>query len=41
MKRALIALLVAAAWPIANVAQTSVTVFEGARVIVGDGRAPI
>ena len=41
MKRALIAMLVASAWPIVNVAQAPVTVFEGARVIVGDGRAPI
>ncbi|HZM59074.1 MAG TPA: amidohydrolase family protein [Vicinamibacterales bacterium] len=41
MKRALMALLVASAWWIVTVAQAPVTVFEGARVIVGDGRAPI
>jgi len=35
------ALLVASAWWIVTVAQAPVTVFEGARVIVGDGRAPI
>ena len=35
------ALLVASAWWIVTVAQARVTVFEGARVIVGDGRAPI
>ena len=37
----LFVLLVGAAWSVANQAQTAVTVFEGARVIVGDGRAPI
>ena len=42
MKRALCALLVVSAWSAANLAQTSaVTVFEGARVIVGDGRPPV
>ena len=41
MKRAFIAAIVASLWPVSNLAQTSVTVFEGARVIVGDGRAPI
>jgi imidazolonepropionase-like amidohydrolase len=41
MKRVLLALLVVSAWSISNGAQTAVTVFEGARVIVGDGRAPI
>ena len=42
MKKAFIALLVACLWPLSNLAQTpAVTVFEGARVIVGDGRAPI
>jgi len=42
MKKTLIALLVASWWPIANLAQApTVTAFEGARVIVGDGRAPI
>jgi imidazolonepropionase-like amidohydrolase len=35
------ALLVASAWWIVTVAQAPVTVFEGARIIVGDGRAPI
>ena len=36
--------LVAAAWSVTAVGQaptTGVTVFEGARVIVGDGRVPI
>jgi imidazolonepropionase-like amidohydrolase len=41
MKRVLFVLLVVSAWSISNGAQTAVTVFEGARVIVGDGRAPI
>ena len=34
-------LLVAALWPVAAKAQTGAVVFEGARLIVGDGRAPI
>jgi imidazolonepropionase-like amidohydrolase len=37
----LFVLLVVSAWSVSNGAQTAVTVFEGARVIVGDGRAPI
>src|SRR5262245_25282498 len=42
MRRELIALLLAAAWSVASLAQApSVTVFEGARIIVGDGRAPM
>jgi imidazolonepropionase-like amidohydrolase len=41
MKRVLFVLLVVAAWSISNRAQTAVTVFEGARVIAGDGRPPI
>ena len=41
MKRVLFVLLVITAFSIANRAQTAVTVFEGARVIVGDGQAPI
>jgi imidazolonepropionase-like amidohydrolase len=41
MKRVLFALLVVSAWSISNGAQSAVTVFEGARVIAGDGRAPI
>jgi imidazolonepropionase-like amidohydrolase len=41
MKRVVIVLLVALAWSVSNGAQTAVTVFEGARVITGDGRAPI
>jgi imidazolonepropionase-like amidohydrolase len=41
MKRALFVLVVLFAWSISNRAQTAVSVFEGARVIVGDGRAPI
>jgi len=42
MKRALFALLLLSAWSISSLAQApAVTVFEGARVIVGDGRAPI
>jgi imidazolonepropionase-like amidohydrolase len=38
MKRAIVALLCASAWPLAIQGQGAVTVFEGARVIVGDGR---
>jgi imidazolonepropionase-like amidohydrolase len=41
MKRVLFVLLVVSAWSIPNRAQTAITVFEGARVIVGDGRAAI
>jgi len=41
MRRVLVALLVVSAWSIVSRAQTSVTVFEGARVIVGDGSAAI
>ena len=42
MKRALFALLVLWAWSISVSTQApTVTVFEGARVIVGDGRAPV
>ena len=41
MRRAFFVLLAAAVWQTANLAQAPVTVFEGARVIVGDGRAPI
>ncbi len=41
MKRVFFVLLVITAFSIANRAQTAVTVFEGARVIVGDGQAPI
>ncbi|HEX5109942.1 MAG TPA: amidohydrolase family protein [Vicinamibacterales bacterium] len=41
MKRVLFVLLVVSAWSISNRAQTAMTVFEGARVIVGDGRAAI
>ena len=41
MKRVLFVLLVITAFSIANRAQTTVTVFEGARVIAGDGQAPI
>jgi imidazolonepropionase-like amidohydrolase len=41
MKRVLFVFLVLAVSSISNRAQTSVTVFEGARVIVGDGRAAI
>ncbi|HKE84843.1 MAG TPA: amidohydrolase family protein [Vicinamibacterales bacterium] len=42
MKRALFALLVLSAWSISVSTQApTVTVFEGARVIVGDGRAPV
>src|SRR6188768_3446991 len=38
MKRLSLALIVVAASAIASLAQTGTTVFEGARVIVGDGR---
>ncbi|HZI80631.1 MAG TPA: amidohydrolase family protein [Vicinamibacterales bacterium] len=41
MKRTFFVVLVLAAWSVSNGAQTAVTVFEGARVIIGDGRAPI
>jgi imidazolonepropionase-like amidohydrolase len=42
MKRTIVAMLLVSAASIANRAQTpNVTAFEGARVIVGDGRAPI
>jgi imidazolonepropionase-like amidohydrolase len=41
MKRVFFVLLVLSAWSVANRAQTAVTVFEGARVIVGDGRPAI
>ena len=41
MKRVLIAVLAVSVWSVSNRAQTAVTVFEGARVIVGDGSAPI
>ena len=41
MKRMFFVVLVLAAWSVSNGAQTAVTVFEGARVIIGDGRAPI
>jgi imidazolonepropionase-like amidohydrolase len=41
MKRVLFVLLVVSAWSISNRAQTAITVFEGARVIAGDGRAAI
>ena len=41
MKRVLFVLLVITALSISNRAQTAVTVFEGARVIAGDGQAPI
>jgi len=41
MKRLFFVLLVVSVWSISNRAQTAITVFEGARVIVGDGRAPI
>ena len=41
MKRVFFVLLAVTAFSIANRAQTAVTVFEGARVIAGDGRAPI
>jgi imidazolonepropionase-like amidohydrolase len=43
-RRQILALLVMTAWAVTASAQapaTGVTVFEGARVIVGDGRAPI
>ena len=38
MKRTIPALLLASAWSLATFAQGAATVFEGARVIVGDGR---
>jgi imidazolonepropionase-like amidohydrolase len=38
MKRTILALLLASAWSLATFAQGAVTVLEGARVIVGDGR---
>src|SRR5678815_6029660 len=38
MKRTVLALLLGSAWSLATLAQGSATVFEGARVIVGDGR---
>jgi imidazolonepropionase-like amidohydrolase len=42
MHRAKLLVLAAiAALPFTTLAQNNVTVFEGARVIVGDGRAPI
>jgi len=41
MKRLFFVLLVVSVWSISNRAQTTITVFEGARVIAGDGRAPI
>jgi imidazolonepropionase-like amidohydrolase len=42
MKRVALVVVVLCAWSISNLAQTpAVTVFEGARVIVGDGRAAI
>src|SRR5678810_8377 len=42
MHRAKLLVLAAlAALPLTTLAQNNVTVFEGARVIVGDGRAPI
>jgi imidazolonepropionase-like amidohydrolase len=41
MKRVFVVLAVALAWSVSNHAQTGVTLFEGARVITGDGRAPI
>ena len=41
MKRVLVAVLAVSVWSVSNRAQTPVTVFEGARVIIGDGRAPI
>jgi imidazolonepropionase-like amidohydrolase len=41
MKRVLFVLVVVSVWSVSNRAQTAVTVFEGARVIIGDGRAPI
>jgi len=41
MKRVFFVLLVITAFSISNRAQTAVTVFEGARVIAGDGQAPI
>ncbi|HEY1308177.1 MAG TPA: amidohydrolase family protein [Vicinamibacterales bacterium] len=42
MRRALFALLVLLVWSVSSKAQApTVTVFEGARVIVGDGRPPV
>src|SRR5262245_1776622 len=42
MKRALFALFVLTIWSVSSQAQApTVTVFEGARVIVGDGRPPV
>ena len=41
MKRLFFVLLVLVALSVSNGAQTAVTVFEGARVIAGDGQAPI
>ena len=42
MKRVALVVIVLCAWSISNLAQApAVTVFEGARVIVGDGRAAI
>src|SRR5262245_65422103 len=38
MKRAILAVLLGAVWSFVTLAQGSVTVFEGGRVIVGDGR---
>jgi imidazolonepropionase-like amidohydrolase len=38
MKRTILALLLGSAWSLATFAQGTATVFEGARVIVGDGR---
>jgi imidazolonepropionase-like amidohydrolase len=38
MKRTVSALLLLAAWSASNSAQNATTVFEGARIIVGDGR---
>jgi imidazolonepropionase-like amidohydrolase len=41
MKRLVILAIVLSAWPVANRAQNAITVFEGARVIVGNGSAPL
>jgi imidazolonepropionase-like amidohydrolase len=41
MKKAIVAFFLAAALSLVTLAQGTVTVFEGARVIVGDGRAAI
>jgi imidazolonepropionase-like amidohydrolase len=38
MRRLALAFIVVAMWPLSNSAQNATTVFEGARVIVGDGR---